>query len=129
MSLKRYALIVLAIVSGSLLLLLPALSGVLDPDARMAALVGGVLAALNTLSAYFIVSWSEKRSTNVFLRAVLGGMVARMGLMLAAVVLAVLYLGLPKVPLAVSLLSYFVLFLVFELRVLHKRTTPQVQAR
>lgn len=127
MSLKRYALIVLAIVSGSLLLL-PALSGVLDPDARMAALVGGVLAALNTLSAYFIVSWSEKRSTNVFLRAVLGGMVARMGLMLAAVVVAVLYLGLPKVPLAVSLLSYFVLFLVFELRILHKRT-PQVQPR
>jgi hypothetical protein len=128
-SLKRYALIVLAIVSGSLLLLLPALSGVLDPEARVAALVGGVLAALNTLSAYFIVSWSGKRSTNVFLRAVLGGMVARMGLMLAAVVLAVLYLGLPKVPLAVSLLSYFVLFLVFELRVLHTRTTPQVQPR
>lgn len=128
MSLKRYALIVLAIVSGSLLLL-PALSGVLDAGARMAALFGAFLAALNTLLAFFLVSWSEKRSTNVFLRAVLGGMVARMALLLAAVVLGVIYLGLPKVPLAISLLSYFVLFLVFELRVLHKRTTPAAQAR
>lgn len=129
MSLKRYALIVLAIVSGSLLLLLPALSGLLDAGARMAALFGAFLAALNTLLAFFLVSWSEKRSTNVFLRAVLGGMVARMALLLAAVVLGVIYLGLPKVPLAISLLSYFVLFLVFELRVLHKRTTPEAQAR
>ena len=129
MSLTRYALIVLGIVGGSLLLLLPALSGVLDAGARTAALVGGLLAALNTLAAFFLVSWSEKRSTNVFLRAVLGGMVARMALLLGAVVLAVLYLGLPKVPLAISLLGYFGLFLVFELRLLHKRTTPQAQPR
>lgn len=129
MSLKRYALIVLAIVSGSLLLLLPALSGVLDAGAQMAALFGALLAALNTLLAFFLVSWSEKRSTNVFLRAVLGGMVARMALMLGAVVLAVIYLGLPKLPLAISLLGYFVLFLVFELRILHTRTTPEAQPR
>lgn len=129
MSLKRYALIVLAIVSGSLLLLLPALSGVLDAGAQMAALFGALLAALNTLLAFFLVSWSEKRSTNVFLRAVLGGMVARMALMLGAVVLGVIYLGLPKLPLAISLLGYFVLFLVFELRILHTRTTPEAQPR
>ena len=129
MSLKRYALIVLAIVSVSLSLLLPALAGVLDAGGQLAALFGGLLAGLNTLLAFFLVSWSEKRSTNVFLRAVLGGMVARMALMLGAVVLAVLYLGLPKVPLAISLLGYFVLFLVFELRVLHKRTAPEAQPR
>ena len=127
MSLKRYALIVLLIVSGSLLLLLPALSGVLDASGRIATLLGGALAALNTLLAYFLVDWSEKRPTNVFLGAVLGGMVARMALLLAAVFGAVIYLGLPKVPLAVSLLSYFVLFLIFELRVLQKRTTPAPQ--
>jgi hypothetical protein len=47
----------------------------------------------------------------------------RMGLMLAAVVAGVLLLGLPKLPLAASLLSYFVLFLVMELSVLHRRTS------
>ena len=129
MSLTRYALIVVLTVGGSLLLVLPALSGVLDSAARAAALLGGLLAALNTFAAFFLVRWSEKRSSNTFLRAVIGGMVARMALMLGAVVAAVLYLGLPKEPLAISLLSYFVLFLIFELRVLHKHTAPQAEAR
>jgi hypothetical protein len=128
-SLARYALIVLAIVGGSQLLLVPALSGVLDSAALAAMLFGGALAALNTLLAFGIVGWSEKRSTNAFLGAVLGGMVGRMGLMLAAVVAAVLFLGLPKVPLAVSLLSYFVLLLVIELSVLQKKTTARAHPR
>ena len=121
MSFQRYALIVLGIVSGSQALLLPAL----ESAARPASLLGGVLAAANTLCAYFLVRWSEKRSSNTFLRAVIGGMVVRMALMLGAVLLAILYLGLPKLPLAISLLSYFVLFLILELRVVHKHTTPQ----
>jgi hypothetical protein len=125
-SLQRYALIVLGIVGGSLGLLLPALQ---DGAARVAALTGGVLAAANTLAAYFLVRWSERRSSNTFLRAVIGGMVARMALMLGAVLLAILYLGLPRLPLAFSLLSYFVLFLVFELRILHKHTQPPAEAR
>jgi hypothetical protein len=128
-SLARYALIVLAIVGGSLLLLVPALSGVLDRAGLVAMLFGGALAAFNTLLAFGIVSWSERRSTNAFLGAVLGGMVGRMAMMLAAVVAAVLLLGLPKVPLAVSLLSYFVLLLVLELSVLQKKTTPHVHPR
>ena len=42
---------------------------------------------------------------------------------------AVLALGLPKIPLAISLLSYFVVFLVMELALLHKRTSTGVPAR
>lgn len=125
MSFQRYALIVLGIVSGSLLLVLPSLTGA----ARAAALLGGVLAAANTLAAYFLVCWSEKRSSNTFMRAVIGGMVVRMALLLGAVLLAILYLGLPKLPLAISLLSYFVLFLIFELVVLHKHTQPRAEAQ
>jgi hypothetical protein len=126
-SLARYALIVLGIAGGSLLLLLPALSGVLDRAGRQALLLGGALATANTLLAFLLVSWSEKRSTTAFLGAVLGGMVGRMALLLLAVVAAVVGLGLPKLPLAISLLSYFVLFLVLELRVLHR--TRQEPAR
>ncbi len=44
-----------------------------------------------------------------------------MAFLLAAVVGAVLGLGLPSVPLTVSLLTYFVLFRVLELAVLHMR--------
>jgi len=122
-SLGRYALIVAAMLGASLGALVLLFGARMDPDTRNAALVGALLAGANTLLAYFLVVWSQPRSTNTFLAAVLGGMVGRMGLLLAAVVAAVLVLGLPKVPLAISLLSYFVVFLAFELTLLHRRTS------
>ena len=122
MSFARYV----ALVSGAACASLGALWLVLEPRWRVPAAVGAALAVANTVAAYGLVVWGNRRSTNVFLGAVLGGMVARMGLMLAAVVMAVLLLGLPKVPLALSLLAYFVVFLVFELALLQRRTSgPQ----
>jgi hypothetical protein len=94
-----------------------------DVPTRGAAAYGAALALANTLVAHGLVLWSSRRSTNAFLGAVLGGMAGRMALMLAAVVAGILALGLPKLPLAVSLLSYFVLFLVMELSILHRRTS------
>jgi hypothetical protein len=71
------------------------------------------------------VIWSKKRSTTVFMGAVLGGMVGRMALLLLLVTAAILVLGLPKVPLAVSLLSYFVLFLILELAQIQRQTSER----
>jgi hypothetical protein len=126
-TLFRYALVVLAIVGGSLALLWPVLP--LDGRGRWAAAFGAFLAALNALAAYFLVLWSEGRSTASFFRAVLGGMAGRMAVMLAAVVLAVLVADLPKVPLATSLLGYFVVLLVLELAIVHNRTSAPRGAR
>jgi hypothetical protein len=100
-----------------------------DAGARGAVAAGGALAALNTILAYALVLWSRDRSTNAFLGAVLGGMVGRMGLMLVGVLVLVLLLEMPKVPLAASLLSFFVLFLVVELAILHRRTSAPARAR
>jgi hypothetical protein len=121
-SLGKYVLVVLAVVGGSQVLLWPLLAPALGPAGWLATVAGGGLAAANAVVAHGLVVWSAGRSANVFMRAVLGGMVGRMAVMLAAVVALVLGLGLPKVPLAVSLLSYFVFFLAIELTVLHKRT-------
>ena len=128
MSFARYSLIVLALAGGSAAALWPLLGRFLGERERLAAVAGAGLAVLNALGAYAIVLWSERRSTNVFLGAVLGGMLGRMALLLAAVVAGVLLLGLPKLPLALSLLAYFVVFLVLELAILQKMTTPQVHA-
>jgi hypothetical protein len=127
-SLYRYSLIVLSIVLGSLALLWPALGG-LGESGRSAALLGGLLAGANTLLAYALVLASEKRSAKAFMATVLGGMLGRMAALLATVVAAVLVLGLPKVPLAVSLLAYFVLFLAFELAILQRKTTSEMLTR
>ena len=119
MSLSRYAGLVCGFSLLSLAAVWPFLA---DPASRRAVACGALLAVVNTVAAYALVVWSAARSAQVFLGAVLGGMVGRMGLLLGAVAVGVLRGGLPKVPLAVALLAYFVFFLVFEIGVLHKRT-------
>ena len=112
MSLGRYALLVVGVAASSLLVAWPLGLRRMEAAGRWAAVYGATLAVLNTIAAHAILLWSNRRSTNVFLGMVLGGMVGRMALLLGAVVAGVLLLGLPKVPLAVCLLLYFVLFLV-----------------
>jgi hypothetical protein len=128
-SLGRYTATVLAIVATGLALAWPLGLRNLEPKARWATAFGGGLAAVNTIAAYGLVLWSTGRSTTTFLSAVLGGMVGRMGIMLVAVVVGVLALDLPKVPLALSLLSFFVLFLVMELTILHKHVPARQVSR
>jgi hypothetical protein len=126
-SFSRYAVIVSGVVVASLALVwwLPSL----DAPTRQAATMGGILAGGNSLAAYGLALWAGSRSTAVFMRAVLGGMVGRMAVMLGAVVAAVLVFDLPRVALAVSLLAYFVLFLAFELSVLHRSPDKTAVAR
>lgn len=126
MTFARYAVAVIVVVAVSFAILWPMLSAGFGERARGAAMLGGLLAAANTLLAYALVLWSERRSTKVFMSAVLGGMLGRMVLLLAAVVALVSWLGLPKVPLAAGLLSYFAIFLIFEIAVLHRKTTVTV---
>jgi branched-subunit amino acid ABC-type transport system permease component len=123
LSLLRYTIFVLCVAAATSALAWGVALRRADAPTRWAVAFGGALAVANTLAAHGLVLWSARRSTNAFLGAVLGGMVGRMGLMLAAVVAGVLLLGLPKLPLAVSLLSYFVLFLIMELSILHRRTS------
>jgi hypothetical protein len=121
LSLVRYSTLVLTIAVATFVLAWAVALRRVDAPTRWAAAFGGALAVVNTLAAHGLLAWSSRRSTNAFLGVVLGGMVGRMALMLAAVVAGVLWLGLPKVPLALALLSYFVLFLIMELSILQRR--------
>jgi hypothetical protein len=97
------------------------LTNIFKEQDRAAVILGSVVATVNTVLAYWFVLLSSRRSERAFLGLVLGGMIGRMALMLATVFLAIVWLGYPSVPLVVSLLSYFALFLIFELTVLHRR--------
>jgi hypothetical protein len=117
-SLPRYSILVLLVAATTLaavLLLVPGIA-----PTRAALLFGASLAVFNTLAAHALVGWSERRSTEAFLAAVLGGMLGRIALLLSAVVAGVLVLGLPQLPLVASLVAYFMLFLVIELSVQHR---------
>ena len=119
MTLARYTAVVLGAVGASLCAAWPLLAA----EARPAVLTGALLAALNTVCAYFLALWSAGRSNNAFFTAVLGGMLARMTVLLGALLVGVLLVGLPKLPLTFSLLAYFVAFLVLELAVISRRPT------
>lgn len=122
MTLGKYTMLVLGVAAAAAAMAFPLVLRRLDGASRAAVAYGATLAVLNTLAAHALVVWSQRRSTQAFLRAVLGGMLGRLALVLAAVVAGILVLGLPKVPLALALLSLFVVFLIMELMILHRRT-------
>ena len=125
MTFGNYARIVLAITAITQAVLLPLLPG----DLRPAVALGAALSAANVLAAFALAAWGLKHSPKAFLAAVLGGMAARMGVVLLAVALALSFFGLPRLPLALSLLGYFMPFLALEIAVLHKSTPAPVGAR
>lgn len=127
MSLPRYSILVLAVVTVTLAIALSLIPS--EAPVRTAMAFGAALATLNTLAAHALVEWSRGQSTKLFLGALLGGMAGRMALMLAVVTLGVLGLGLPRLPLVVSLLVYFVLFLIVELTVQHRHTAGAAETR
>jgi hypothetical protein len=125
-SLSRYAQVVTAVAGVSLALLWP-LAGALGPGGWLAAAAGAALAVLNALAAYWLVRWSEGRTTVWFFRAILGGMLVRMTLLLAAVAASLLAMGLRPVPFLVSLLGHFIAFLGLETAVLSRTAAPAAQ--
>ena len=125
MTFGKYARIVLAATALSLAVLLP----LLPVAQRPAVALGASLAAANVLTAFALAAWGLKHSPKAFLAAVLGGMAARMGVVLLAVALGLSVFGLPRLPLALSLLGYFMPFLALEIAALHKSTPAPVGAR
>jgi len=126
-TLLRYStlvLLVLTVTLAAVVLVSPA-----EASARLAVFFGAALATLNTLAAHALAAWSERRSTHAFFAAVLGGMVGRMAIVLAGAVVGMVVLGLPRLPLVVSLLGYFTLFMVMELTVQHRHLRRAAETR
>ena len=113
MSLGRYAQAVGAIAATSLALLWP-FAGALGERGFRAAALGTGLAVLNTLAAYALVRWSREWPTVAFFRAILGGTLVRMAVLLLAVLVALRGAGLPAAPLVACLLGHFMAFLALE---------------
>jgi hypothetical protein len=118
--LGRHVLLVLAVAAGALAVAWPLGLRRLDAVGRGAVLYGAALAVLNAIASHAVVRWSERRSTKTFLRAVLWGTAGRLGVLLLAVAGGVLLLELPELPLTVSLLPLFVVFLFMELVLVHR---------
>jgi len=99
-----------------------------EPHVVRSAAYGGSIAAANALAAYGTVLWAQRRRTNVFVGAIVGGMLTRMALVLGAVIVGLGALDLRRVPMVIALLGYFALFLALELKIL-PRSVPSEAAQ
>jgi hypothetical protein len=125
----RYALVVVSILAVTLVGASALLGGRLTSWELWAVVFGGAVAASNALLAHALALRSRGRSVGVFLKLVLGGMAARMVLVLAAVLVAVLALDLSPAPLVVSLIGHFAVFLALEIYAVNALNGTVAEAR
>jgi hypothetical protein len=87
----------------------------------LAVCVGALLSTVNVLAGFLTIEYSFEKSYTVFLKAVLGGMGIRMVVMLGLMLLLILVARLEAVPFTISLLGFYVVYLVLEILYLQKK--------
>jgi len=90
-------------------------------DVTVAVAIGGILGLGNVLAGYWTIEYAFEKSYTTFLKAVLGGMLARMLGLLAAVLMAIVLFHVQAVALVVSLLLYSAVFLFLEIIYLQRK--------
>jgi len=96
-----------------------------DPDILLAALAGCALSTLNALAGFLTIEIAFGKSYTAFLKAILGGMGARMLLLLVALTLLITVYRMHTVALTVSLLGFYVIYLVLEIVYLQKKVVAK----
>jgi len=86
-----------------------------------AAVVGALLSTANVLLGYLAIEYSFEKSYTTFMKMVLGGMVARMLLTLGIMVVLIVVLHMHAVALTVSLLGFYLIYLVMEVLYVQKK--------
>jgi len=100
----------------------------LSPSAAEAAVFGAAVAAANAIVAHLLVLRTAGRPASVFLKLVIGGMAGRIALVLGAVFVALAVLNLPGLPLVLSLIGHFAIFLGLEIVALNSVAAPRLDA-
>lgn len=97
------------------------------PDIAAAVVVGALMATVNVLLGYAAISYAQGKSYTTFLKAVLGGMGVRLALLLGTLVVLIRIVGMHAVALTVSLLGFYVIFLILELLFIQRNVVPPNQ--
>jgi hypothetical protein len=98
-----------------------------SPEILIAASVGALLSTVNVLVGFLAIEYAFNKSYTTFLKTVLGGMGARMVLTLVALLLLIKVVGLHTVALTVSLLGFYLIFLILEVLFIQKKVVIKNQ--
>jgi hypothetical protein len=88
-------------------------------------IAGGVMSLVNLLLGYIAIEISYERSHTTFLKYVLGGMVGRLMLMWATLVVLIRFYHVHSASLMLSLLFFYIMNLVLEIFYLQKRVASK----
>jgi hypothetical protein len=92
-----------------------------------ASIVGALLSLANVLAGYAAIEYSIDKSYTTFLKLVLGGMGARLFVMLGALLILIEVFDFPAAALVVSLLGFYTIFLVLEIFFIQRKLTSRNQ--
>lgn len=118
---------VVVILLCALALLAYPLTAFASREDRTAVAAGAALSTVNVMLGYWAIRYSFDRSHTTFLKAVLGGMGLRLLFMLGAFTAMITGFGLRPVPLTVSLLGFYAVFMVLEIVYIQRRMTIRNQ--
>ncbi len=120
----RMVLILYAVLCAVGYAALTALSGA---DVLRAATGAAVISFVNVLLGYLSVEWSFRKPNITFLKIVLGGIGARLFLMLALVMVMIRYLRFEAFALTISLLLFYIVNMALEIYLLEHKITVKNQ--
>lgn len=116
--------VVLVLVAAVILLAYP-LSVYGSSEILAAVAAGAALGTVNVLLGYFAIMYSFDKSYTTFLKAVIGGMGARMLLLLGALTALIMVAHLHAVALTVSLLGFYMIYLILEILFIQRRVSEK----
>ena len=80
----------------------------------VAALIGCLMSVLNALAGSMTLEYALDKSSSTFFKLVFGGMGFRMVILLGTLYLLIAAFGIQKIALTVSLLGFYMIFLILE---------------
>ncbi len=89
---------------------------------------GAILSTVNVLAGYWAIEYAFDKSFNTLLAAVLGGMGIRIGFLLGSLVVLIKYFEFHTLALVVSMLSFYVVYLVLEVLYIQKKVSHKHQS-
>ncbi|MBL0331936.1 MAG: hypothetical protein IPP08_12200 [Chlorobiota bacterium] len=110
----RFLRILLPVTILMALLLVYPLFAWTNPEQTKAIIASGIISFVNIFLGMLSIEFSMDKSTQVFMNSVFGGMVLRMFLVLG-VMFALILLGFDKLSLALSLMGFYVVYVIMEI--------------
>jgi hypothetical protein len=126
---RRFPIHVAAVLAGGLAVAGVMLAGRDSPEVVLAVALGTFLSTLNVIVGFLAIEYAFDKSYTTFVKAVLGGMAARMVFLLGAMALAITQFHVHAVGLVLGTLGFYAAYLVVEIMFIQRKVSVKNEGR